>query len=314
MSKLFIIGNGFDLAHRIPSRYEDFRLYLISLLNKESGQDYSNYDFTINNEIITSDYKKNLQNDILTIMYFLSTAEDGIQWQNIENSVGRLNYDDFSWLYVNESEDDKEQRANYINEDIFSPYVDVLKSIPDFFSKWIKQININYAHKKYVSSQLSSLFDNKTKFLCFNYTDTLEYLYNIKRENICYIHGKAKDNSTLHFGHGNDVDYQKYIGGKDVNCLSTAEGEWMIDYTLLKPVEMILEENFLFFESINDVDEVYSFGFSYGFVDEPYIKTIINKIPTSAKWLINNFPSAKEKEDYKNTIKKYGYKGIIEEF
>ncbi len=314
MKKLFIIGNGFDLAHRIPSKYEDFRLYLISLLNKESGRDYSNYDFTVNDGIITGDYIKCLENDILTIMFFLSNAENGTEWKNIEDSVGRLNYDDFSWLYVDESEDEKEQRANYINEGIFLPYRDVLASIPDFFSKWIKQININEDYRKYVSSELSSLFDDKTKCICFNYTDTLEYLYNIKREKICYIHGKAKANSKLYFGHGNSVDYQDYLVDKDINWLSTAEGEWMVDYALRKPVENILNENSLFFESIKDVDEVYSFGFSYGSVDKPYIKKIIDKISINAKWMINKFPSDKEKQDYKNIIRECGYKGKVEEF
>ena len=30
MAKLIIIGNGFDLAHKIPTIYNDFRRYLIS--------------------------------------------------------------------------------------------------------------------------------------------------------------------------------------------------------------------------------------------------------------------------------------------
>ncbi|MBZ5482420.1 hypothetical protein JGU65_24860 [Bacillus sp. T_4] len=29
MSNLFIIGNGFDLAHRLPTSYKDFYKYLI---------------------------------------------------------------------------------------------------------------------------------------------------------------------------------------------------------------------------------------------------------------------------------------------
>lgn len=139
MSKLFIIGNGFDLAHNIPSKYEDFRLYLISQLNKESGKDYSNYDFTDSN-IITNDYRKNKINDILTIIYFLTCAESGTQWKSIEESVGKLNYDVLYDLYIDESENDKEQRANYINEDIFSPYVDVLTSITDFFQSGLNRL------------------------------------------------------------------------------------------------------------------------------------------------------------------------------
>ncbi|GAB6167599.1 hypothetical protein JCM1393_00590 [Clostridium carnis] len=325
MSKLFIIGNGFDLAHGIPSKYEDFRQYLISTLTKETGENYCNYDFTVDNGIITIDYIENLRNNILTIMYFLSNAEEenliknveeeekGL-WRNVEESVGKFNYDDFSWLYVDESKYDKEERANFINENIFSPYVDVLKSIPNFFSRWINQISINEVYKKNIDGQLSSLFDDETKFLCFNYTDTLEYLYNIKRKNICYIHGKAKDNNILYFGHGNCLDYQYFINRKDINELSTAEGENMVNYALRKPVEVVLNKNSLFFESIKDVDEVYSFGFSYGSVDEPYIKKVIDNIPTNAKWMINKFPSPKEKQDYKNVIKKCGYSGIVKEF
>ena len=29
MSKLFIIGNGFDSAHKMPTSYEEFRKYII---------------------------------------------------------------------------------------------------------------------------------------------------------------------------------------------------------------------------------------------------------------------------------------------
>ena len=42
MTKLFIIGNGFDLAHGMKTRYSDFRDYLIdeydvdeNLINKD---------------------------------------------------------------------------------------------------------------------------------------------------------------------------------------------------------------------------------------------------------------------------------------
>jgi hypothetical protein len=314
MSKLFFIGNGFDLAHKIPSGYEDFRLYLISLLNQISGKNYSNYDFS-DSEIISIDYKKNLENDILTIMYFLSYVENRTEWRNIEKSVGELNYDDFSWLYIDESKDDKEYRANWINEDLFSPYVTVLSTIPDFFSKWIKQINIDKYHKKYFSSKLSDLFDNDTKFLCFNYTHTLEYLYNIKRDNICYIHGKAKEDDELYFGHGNNLTYEDYIDTiNNANYFSVAKGYSEINDILRKPVELIINENSVFFESIKEVDEIYSFGFSYSSVDEPYIREVINKISTNAKWRINSFPPEEVKQDYKDVIRKCGYKGIVEEF
>ena len=46
MSTLFIIGNGFDIAHGIPSRYSDFRQFILEkyprlreISKKQSKQD-----------------------------------------------------------------------------------------------------------------------------------------------------------------------------------------------------------------------------------------------------------------------------------
>jgi len=104
-------------------------------------------------------------------------------WKDIEKSVGELNYDDFSLLYIDESKDDKEYRANWINEDIFSPYIEVLHKISDYFKIWVNQLNTNNA-REYLIRSLENSFDSSTKFLCFNYTDTLENVYNICKKNI----------------------------------------------------------------------------------------------------------------------------------
>lgn len=266
MNKLFIIGNGFDLAHHIPSKYENFRLYLIEMLNSVSGRDYSDYDFT-DSSIIVNDYISSKENDILIIMYFLSNAEyiqklvdsnfhiekiKNVEWNNIEKSVGQFDFEPFSYLYVEgDPDNDEEYDANLTNEDILAPYVKVLSLIPEYFKKWIKQIDVDSRYT--INNDIERLFDENTKFLCFNYTDTLETLYGVSRKNICYIHGKAKENNDLYFGHGNSCDYQDYISDKDINTLSTAEGEWMIDYLLQKPVEKILEQNSSFFNSLDDI-------------------------------------------------------------
>ena len=38
MTKLFIIGNGFDTAHKLPTGYSDFRDYMYE--NYAEGQKY----------------------------------------------------------------------------------------------------------------------------------------------------------------------------------------------------------------------------------------------------------------------------------
>lgn len=37
MKKMFLIGNGFDLAHRIPSSYDDFHNFLKEEYGDEEG-------------------------------------------------------------------------------------------------------------------------------------------------------------------------------------------------------------------------------------------------------------------------------------
>lgn len=315
MKKLFIIGNGFDLAHGIQSSYEDFRKYLIEKLEYITGKCYKNYDFT-DSDILTNDYARTPVNDLLTILYFLSVAEYGNtsnnEWKNIEKSVGEFDYSEFEYLYIDESEDDKEYRANWINEDIFSPYIDVLTEIPNYFSEWINQINLDNIS---INQNIQRYFDDNTYFLCFNYTDTLEEVYKINRKNICYIHGKASDKNKIFFGHGNNLTYDDFINSiNNCNYYSVADGYCMINDILRKPVREIIECNFDFFKSLNNVSQICSYGFSYGQVDQPYISKICESISPNCEWYINSYPNINEKNEYKSIIAGCGYKGIIKEF
>lgn len=315
MNKLFIIGNGFDIAHKIESSYEHFRQYLITLLENVSKRNYKGYDFT-DNSIITSDYTRCPENDLLTILYFISNAEylnsGNTEWKYIEKSVGELSYDDFSWLYVDESADDKEYRANWINEDIFSPYIEILTGIPKYFEKWVKQVDMSNI---FPINDLKPYFDSKTVFLSFNYTDTLEKLYDVNKKDICYIHGNARRGEHLYFGHGNDLTYDDYINSIDnSNYFSVADGYSLINDVLRKPVSKIIKEKIDFFKGLGDIQQVYSYGFSYSSVDEAYIRKVCEYLPPDAEWYINSFPAESEKECYRNVIKRCGYKGIIKEF
>lgn len=321
MNKLFIIGNGFDIAHNIKSRYEDFRLYLISLLKNITGKKYEDYDFTDSSDIININYFRSPENDLLTILYFLSCAERSnsfnynskeIEWKNIEKSVGEFSYDEFSWIYIDESDRDKEYRANWINEDMFSPYIEVLTEIPKYFEEWVKQVDISHAS---VLKSINDYFDSNTKFICFNYTSTLEKIYNVNKESICYIHGNIDRKQSIFFGHGNHYTYDDYIESiSNPNYFSVAEGYTVINDILRKPVEYIINNNLDFFETLKDIKQVYSYGFSYSEVDLPYIKKICESISSTAEWYIHSYPSEKEKNIFKDMIRQCGYNGVIKEF
>lgn len=315
MKRLFIIGNGFDLAHGIKSSYEDFRKYLVSKLEIITGKKYKKFDFT-DNSILTNDYIKTPENDLLTILYFLSVSEYGcsldIEWKNIETSVGELDYSMFEYLYIDESENDKEDRANWINHDMFLPYVDVLTEIPNYFREWIRQINLNNVK---VNKHIQNFFDSNTIFLCFNYTNTLEKVYNISRHNICYIHGNVNEKTDIYFGHGNNLTYDDYINSiSNINYFSVADEYCMINDTLRKPVKNIIDNNLDFFISLKNIDQIYSYGFSYGLVDQPYIRKICEYIHQNCEWYINSYPDKETKEEFIKSINNCGYKGIVKEF
>ena len=50
---------------------------------------------------------------------------------------------------------------------------------------------------------LENLIESKDVFLNFNYTETLEIVYQVKAEKVCHIHGKRGE--ELIFGHGEPI-------------------------------------------------------------------------------------------------------------
>lgn len=56
---------------------------------------------------------------------------------------------------------------------------------------------------------------NDNIYLSFNYTNTLEKLYGVRKNNICYIHGDASINNQLIFGHRNDSYYPEWDGNSE---------------------------------------------------------------------------------------------------
>ena len=66
---------------------------------------------------------------------------------------------------------------------------------------------------------------------------------------------------------------------------------------------------------MKDVEQVYSYGFSYGTVDLPYIKEIINDISNNknSKWFFYDY-NIDENKKYKNLVKSCGFNGQYDSF
>jgi len=166
-----------------------------------------------------------------------------------------------------------------------------------------------------VKKQLLQIFNRvKTNyFFSFNYTQTLEHIYDISEDNICHIHGVSKGTKNLNdsaledliFGHGCesfDTDV--------TNIVSTA-------YNITKkPVNQCIEKNLSFFEKLGGIKNIYSYGFSFGDVDMPYMEKICHSIrnTTSVTWHFNDFRIAEYRMLYEEKIRKAGFKGTFDVF
>ena len=87
----------------------------------------------------------------------------------------------------------------------------IYTEIRERFHEWIIQLNNPHTDKKVKIEQ------NDSVFFTFNYTKTLENLYNIPSSNIIHIHGCVDDNEDFILGHGKSYeDIAKVNSGPDI--------------------------------------------------------------------------------------------------
>ena len=91
MKKLFIIGNGFDLAHKLPTRYSDFKNYLTKNFPIADAEYVYVPESTINQD---GDEVYNKTEVVSFLLKIISEAE-GDEWNNLETTLGVIEYDDF---------------------------------------------------------------------------------------------------------------------------------------------------------------------------------------------------------------------------
>ncbi|EGO2664540.1 bacteriophage abortive infection AbiH family protein [Enterococcus faecalis] len=316
INKLFIIGNGFDLAHGIPSTFNHFKEYLrytYEYVYDEYPnlwlQSYTDYDGGESYEI--EGCAQIIDFMICNSCSNISYEGDGENWSDFEKAMG---YFDYSLLEEDiEIQYDKEGDINPFHtgnnhEDAYNDLRNVMLKLPELFSEWINNISTPencfsvFNLNSYYS--FSELIDKENDtFLTFNYTETLENLY--EAENVIHIHG---DQTSPIVGHNNDfqMDEQVYHQDTYVNSMNEA---------LKKPTSRIIKENLCFFKELQgDVDSIYSYGFSFGEVDLIYIEEIFKHLNSeNIIWYLHYYDKTKN-EKYKEKIKKCGFLGSFSEF
>lgn len=259
---LYIIGNGFDCFHGLPTLYSDFGSYI-----KSHDQEF--YEF------LTNWYPTFIDNQNKCIFSLWADYENGLKeidqdllWQYINDHL--TPYGDDNWG------DEDNHRVQYIIQSLVD---DITTKLKNYLVTWICSIDILTASKRL---QL----DADAIFITFNYTKTLESYYKIPSEQVIHIHGTTDNPASIITGHNlkllppvNDFDDIRLY-----ECEKIIHNDYF--HKTFKPVESIIQSNKKFFCSLNNISEIKVIGHSINDIDLPYYKIITQNIKKNSKWSI----------------------------
>lgn len=260
---LYLIGNGFDLMHRVPSSYYNFR----DSLGK----------------------KNSLRNDLEMVL----TAED--IWADFENSLGTLNLNlmgsrDIIDMWLDNCgfyDEDGDAAEFYMAvETAVEPISNLVNSLPPAFRRWVEQLEVGTDDRP-----LIALVHPQGKVLDFNYTEFIETLYGVKE--VCYIHGSRREKKKLILGHkpgvvGNICETSRKPRNYRQAVIDVAQDNvfdliGQYDEDLTKNSQEIIKNHQDFFDGLACIDQIIVIGHSISPVDWDYFIEVKKKAE-NAHW------------------------------
>lgn len=266
MNNLVIIGNGFDLHHKLPTSFNDFRNFL-----------------SLNNQQIQ--YQGNPELLRLLDSYFYFNEN----WSDFEEKLCSFDLNDFiieeGVDLVDDDNDEHPMRNQAIIEDSCTEKIKMLREdIPSEINEWINNIPYDAIDKQ----QLVKLFDKNDLFISFNYSCTLEKIYKINPTNIVHLHGFAKEHyneGEIIVGHGTKKPIIPKYKGKsntlsDLFAADVYEDNKKIFQDLYKDPSKHIPKLEPIIEQIRLCRKIIILGHSLSSVDAEYFRFIARTIPS----------------------------------
>ena len=280
MTTLYIIGNGFDSAHGLETRYWKLREH-IEAVDYEFLREFEAMYNIMPLDSTEPWYEDNMQKK-------WNVTVDHILWSEFEKFMGFPNTT--SMLEMSLSVTDGMPKEG-IKDTLSQYWKDVygfIKRLKYHVRDWVESIDTNC-----VVSKKEALKNSNDLFFTFNYTDVLEKVYNAK--NILHIHGGDTSISEKEpiMGHCNKNDIIKHRELAEKAAEEFNEVETSIQAAVANFLEEIykntanyIEQHQPFFKSLNNITKVVVFGWSAGEVDRPYLREIISNIDKNAHWSV----------------------------
>ncbi len=285
---LYIIGNGFDKHHRMPTAFTEF------------------YDWMQDNHYF----------DALSQIDEIYGVASYEWWKDFENSLGEMDMCEFALRQTRENYPDfgsdnfreaDRYRAEYQAELDITQMVKAMKSR---FTEWINTMQAPDSTKKLPISK------KDVYFITFNYTPTLETLYAVPHDQILHIHGSVFEKGEYIIGHAKsyeklqqelesqepspapdatpEEEQEFYESNYDPIYEDTKEAVLKNIADLRKPVDSLIERNRSTFDRLRQVERICIYGLSFSDIDLKYIAELIriHNAASNIQWEISYFSEA----------------------
>lgn len=310
MSNVLIIGNGFDLAHKLPTRYSDY----LNQLNVKS--DFYNSYVNNHNEDEFKGLIKLINGKVCS--YLISKKDENKGWIDFENECREIvnaisRIDEFfnktidmnknqylyfiskknianipsfliKYCYINNSLKAtwEEEEINQMSKDVF----DDLKSFIYYFEEYLTWVFDNIGEEL---PQIQFFKDLKIDYLLsFNYTSTYGLLYNngykgkklLYDEDICYVHGEIGQKGKIVMGIGSEF-YDETIHENCVELFKFFQRyKYNTDYKYQNWISNIGKGKIYAFDNIGksntELDKVIIYGHSMDPTDRDILFPFLN--------------------------------------
>ena len=277
--KLYIIGNGFDRAHNLPTRYWDFRTYLAQHYPDFLSSFEENYDVY---EGMTDEQKGTLL------------------WNELETNLANIKEDIIieDATHIEMGLESGDVGIEETLRDYFEEHFDYIKKLEVYLKQWVRTIRIRDLNR------FTSKFDKSQNdiFVTFNYTAVLETTYQIDEANVIHIHGSLRDNADDPIlGHGNSNRIEDIKGRRNHADIKADEKESSICYVLQGYYQTTYKNVSNYMHKLNRLvtkkfDEIVVIGHSLAGVDLPYFRQLDVITNKKIKWIVYYFDEDKKQE------------------
>lgn len=328
LKKLLVIGNGFDIAHDLKTKYSDFKEYILN-----RGYDMIGYndqigiqlgivlhkfeelcqpnefwnDFESQTEKLIYEVHQNKKLSIFGEKYsaYFPLSEwpklRGNLTDTIQSNIGESSISLRGHKLIGEL-------ANEIFNSAATTEYGWIPCMYQAFQDWVTTIDTQEKNKIFK-------IDKGDHAISFNYTDTLEKLYGLN--SVLHLHGSVENVEDIVLGfnsekldtelpglnemHTNDFkERQKAIKKQGIKSLEALTFYRANIGRFYKPVHQLKNQIKPYVDKL-DIDEIVFIGHSYNSIDWPYFKELASNL--NDKEFIFTYHSETDKNNINKMIK-----------